>query len=139
MRRYTEIEFDVDITVDKFYSDEALITSILQNIIENAIKYQREDSEQPEVRIYIHQQEDTSLKITVSDNGSGVDEKFQEKIFDIFYRATSTVKGSGLGLYIVKNAVHKLGGEISINSKPGEGTTMSIEIPQVPLPAENPS
>jgi PAS domain S-box-containing protein len=137
MRRYTEIEFDVDIEVDKFYSDEGLITSIMQNIIENAIKYQKEDSAAPEIKIYIKQQEDSSVHITVSDNGNGIDEKFQDKVFDIFYRATNAIKGSGLGLYIVKNAVFKLGGEIKLQSKLNEGTTMFIVIPPVPQPGEN--
>ena len=64
-----------------------------------------------------------------SDNGIGIAKENQERVFDMFYRATSLRTGSGLGLYIVKEMLHKLGGRLELTSQVGEGTSITIEIP----------
>ena len=55
-------------------------------------------------------------------------EKYADKIFDMFFRATNTSKGSGLGLYIAKEAVNKMGGNITVQSKPNQGSLFRIEL-----------
>jgi signal transduction histidine kinase len=65
--------------------------------------------------------------IEVIDNGRGIQKEHQAKIFDMFYRASDDSKGSGLGLYIVKEAVNKLNGDIRIKSTWGEGSTFSLK------------
>ncbi|HET9054522.1 MAG TPA: HAMP domain-containing sensor histidine kinase, partial [Cyclobacteriaceae bacterium] len=67
--------------------------------------------------------------IIFSDNGIGIEKNDLAKIFEMFYRATIQSDGSGIGLYIVKNAVEKLGGSISVSSKVGFGTTFTIKLP----------
>ena len=67
--------------------------------------------------------------VTISDNGIGIDEENLSRIFDMFYRATEQSDGSGIGLYIVKNAVDKLGGQINVASKPGHGTRFNLLLP----------
>ena len=67
--------------------------------------------------------------LQVSDNGIGIDERHLENIFKMFYRADEGSKGSGLGLYIVKETVDKLGGKIEVKSKSGEGTSFTITLP----------
>jgi signal transduction histidine kinase len=67
--------------------------------------------------------------ITFVDNGIGIRESSLRRIFEMFYRATDYGEGSGIGLYIVKNAVEKLGGEIKVASQPGEGTRFHILLP----------
>jgi signal transduction histidine kinase len=69
--------------------------------------------------------------IIFSDNGIGIEKNDLAKIFEMFYRATIQSDGSGIGLYIVKNAVEKLGGGISVSSKVGFGTTFTIKLPIV--------
>ena len=64
-----------------------------------------------------------------ADNGIGIDESVIGKIFSMFYRATDKSDGSGLGLYIVKEAVDKLHGNITVTSTVGEGTKFRIELP----------
>ena len=64
-----------------------------------------------------------------ADNGIGIDEANLNRIFEMFYRATEQSDGSGIGLYIVKNAVDKLGGQISVSSRPGQGTRFNIVLP----------
>ena len=69
--------------------------------------------------------------ITFEDNGIGIYDELQSKVFDMFFRASEISKGSGIGLYIVKNAIEKLGGKIRLESTVGVGTTFYIEIPNL--------
>jgi signal transduction histidine kinase len=74
-------------------------------------------------------QEKKSLILYFADNGIGIAPEYLPKVFDMFFRATEKSDGSGLGMYIVKQTVDKLGGEILINSQLGEGTQIEIKIP----------
>ncbi len=111
-----------------FYSDHWRISEIFRNLISNAIKYRQLVTKNPEVMVKIHI-DHLRADISFSDNGIGIEEKSLARIFDMFYRATEQSDGSGIGLYIVKNAVEKLGGQISVASKPGQGTRFSIILP----------
>ncbi len=118
--------YNVDID---YYGDSGLMNSILQNIIDNAIKYKKKEDE-PEPMIIIAIDVDASqVKIGITDNGIGIQEGLVEKVFDMFYRATSASDGTGLGLYIVKTAVEKMGGKINLSSVYDKGTSVSIVIP----------
>jgi signal transduction histidine kinase len=64
--------------------------------------------------------------IEIADNGIGIAENMQVRVFDMFYRGTSDAQGAGLGLYLVKEAVNKLNGSIILKSNLGEGTTFKI-------------
>lgn len=112
----------------EFYSDQWRISEIFRNLISNAIKYRQLISNTPEVMVKIHV-DHLRADISFSDNGIGIDEKNLTRIFEMFYRATEQSDGSGIGLYIVKNAVEKLGGQISVASKPGHGTRFNIVLP----------
>ncbi|MEM1137899.1 MAG: HAMP domain-containing sensor histidine kinase, partial [Bacteroidota bacterium] len=63
------------------------------------------------------------------DNGKGIAEEYIDNIFDMFFKATTYSRGSGLGLYIVKESVNILKGEISVSSRQNDGSTFSIKIP----------
>lgn len=110
-----------------FYSDPWRIGEILRNLISNAIKYRRTDVES-EVSIKIRI-DHLCADIVFRDNGIGIKEGDLKRIFDMFYRATDRGEGSGIGLYIVKNAVDKLGGQIRVASSPGLGTRFQILLP----------
>ena len=69
------------------------------------------------------------MTIRISDNGEGIPSNELPKIFDMFYRGSESSQGSGLGLYIVKNAVNKLSGHIYVTSEEGMGTTFTVELP----------
>jgi PAS domain S-box-containing protein len=112
----------------EFYSDHWRISEIFRNLISNAIKYRQLISDNPEVTIKIHV-DHLRADISFADNGIGIDDKNLNRIFDMFYRATEQSDGSGIGLYIVKNAVEKLGGQISVASKIDQGTRFSIILP----------
>jgi PAS domain S-box-containing protein len=122
MKRYVKIEGI------SFFSDQWRVSEIFRNLISNAIKYRRLYVDDSEIQIRIHV-DHLRADVSFSDNGIGIEEPCLAKIFDMFYRATEQSDGSGIGLYIVKNAVDKLGGQINVASKPGLGTRFNILLP----------
>lgn len=103
---------------------------VLENLLENAIQYSKDDKKEIEVEII---NSEKHLKIKVRDTGMGIPEKEQSKIFSEFYRASNARKhlstGSGIGLYMTKKYVKAHKGEIRFESTEGVGTTFFIEIP----------
>lgn len=111
-----------------FYSDNYRLAVIINNLISNAIKYRDATKEKSFINIDIKITE-ASLSLLFEDNGIGISMEYVEKIFDMFFRATERSEGAGLGLYIVKETVDKLGGTVSVESVLGEGVTFKIEVP----------
>jgi PAS domain S-box-containing protein len=115
-------------TTYPFYSDRYRVTIVLNNLLSNAIKYQDYEKKDSHLTIRIETLEDRCM-ITFEDNGIGIHESHLDKIFNMFYRASEAAKGSGLGLYITKETVHKLGGTLTVSSIHGESTTFQLELP----------
>ncbi|MEP6683067.1 MAG: sensor histidine kinase [Parafilimonas sp.] len=113
---------------EKFISDKRRIATIINNLVSNAIKYADLTKLKPCININIFVESNTA-QIEINDNGIGIEEDKLGKIFTMFYRATSSSTGSGLGLYLVKETVEKLDGHVSINSIKGEGTRIKLTIP----------
>ena len=113
-----------------FYSDITRISTIINNLLSNAIKYHRFENNNPFINIIIEINKERALFI-VEDNGLGIDSVHVDKVFEMFYRASESSYGSGLGLYIVKNAVSKLRGTIQLKSALNEGTKFTVEIPNL--------
>lgn len=127
---YENIRFDVVIDDDlSFKSDRRLIKIILQNLIENSIKYSKSKEFDPYVNIIIKQAAEDYMCIVVEDNGIGIDERAHDKIFDMFYRANDEVPGSGLGMFILKTVVERLDGEVNLSSQLGVGTKFVVLLP----------
>lgn len=124
----SEISKSVKVDGIDFYSDPWRISEIFRNLISNAIKYRQSGGVDSEVSIRVHV-DHLRAEINFSDNGIGIDEANLARIFEMFYRATEQSDGSGIGLYIVKNAVDKLGGQINVSSRPGQGTRFNIILP----------
>lgn len=113
-----------------FYSDRHCLFSVLTNIISNAIRY-RDVHKESFVNIAVTHNHD-GAEVIIADNGIGIAEGVQEKIFEKFYRVNNTPGGSGLGLYMVKHLMEKLGGTLQLLSVLGEGTTFRLQIPNLP-------
>ena len=111
-----------------FYSDEYRLTVIMNNLLSNAINYKDTAKEKCILNIGVLITKEKAL-ISVEDNGIGIPKEYQSKIFNMFFRGTVKSKGAGLGLYIVKETVNKLGGKISIRSDYGKGATVQLELP----------
>ncbi len=107
-------------------SDRQRLQMILYNLIGNAIKYQDEKKQLPWIKINYKNIGDNWL-VEVVDNGIGVPEEHKSKIFGMFYRATEKSTGTGLGLFIVKEAAEKLSGKVSFHSEEGKGSIFSVE------------
>lgn len=117
-------EYEPDFTIK---SDPSRLKIIFSNLITNSVKYHNYDQPRPFIKVIASKNADaTEVKIT--DNGQGIPEEFLVKIFDMFFRASESAEGSGLGLYIVKDTVDKLGANISVASKYGEGTTFTLTL-----------
>ena len=119
------LEIDESMTI---FSDTSRLKIIFNNLLSNAIKYVHPITGECKIRITA-QVLKGKVEIMVADQGMGIAEEYQEKIFEMFFRATSAAPGSGLGLYIVKEAVNKLDGSIRLESKKGEGTTFYLSLP----------
>lgn len=113
------------------------IGEIFNNLISNAIKYNKEGG-WVKVRLF---EIDEHISVEISDNGLGIDNEHLSRIFDEFYRVdgrrNSPVKGSGLGLSIVKKMVEAHGGMIDVKSEIGKGSTFKINFPKVFEPKNN--
>ncbi|MCS7076660.1 MAG: HAMP domain-containing histidine kinase [Bacteroidia bacterium] len=110
------------------YTDKTRLKMVLQNLLSNAFYYH--DPQKPKCWIKLTIQIDPDkVKIEISDNGIGIEEKHLNKIFEMFYRGTEKAPGTGLGLYIVKQVLEKLEGEIFVRSTYMQGTTFIIEFP----------
>jgi PAS domain S-box-containing protein len=128
LRTAEVVTTEIDIQGGDFYSDRWRLAEIFRNLISNAIKYRRMDIERPLVKVTIRVSQ-VEADISFSDNGIGIEPDKLLNIFEMFYRASTQSDGSGLGLYIVKNAVEKLGGQIDVFSRPLQGTEFKIIIP----------
>ncbi len=113
---------------EDFYSDKTQLHVILSNIISNAIRYHNYSRSEPYIAVNI-KVENNKASIEVKDNGQGIGDEHINRIFDVFYRASKAKDGSGLGLYIVKEAVSRLKGNISVKSVINHGTSFIIELP----------
>jgi two-component system phosphate regulon sensor histidine kinase PhoR len=111
--------------------DKTHLTNALCNLIDNAIKYAKE---KPDITIHTYNR-GKFLLMEVSDNGIGIEKKYQKKVFDKFFRIPTgdihNVKGFGLGLAYVKKIVEIHQGIIEIKSEPNKGTIFTISLPNV--------
>jgi len=125
-----DTHFTVEVDQDMpFYGDAFRIEVILGNLISNAIKYQKEEEKNKKVDIHIEVKKDIA-QISITDNGMGILNEHLEKIFTQFFKS-KTNHGSGLGLFIVKEALNKINGKISVSSNTQDGTTFKITLPNV--------
>lgn len=136
MKEWAGIKYSIRVEQEHpFYSDINLLYSILQNLIENSVKYKRlKNNSKISVKAVVGLRQ---AEISVSDNGLGILPQLQERIFEMFYRAHLDSTGTGLGLYLVRNAVQKLGGTIRLESIPEEGSTFELSLPNL-FPQDNP-
>ncbi|MFN8398078.1 MAG: ATP-binding protein [Bacteroidia bacterium] len=119
----------ISITGDfPFHGDSFHIGIVMGNLLSNAVKYQ--DLRKPEswLSVTVDTRADRAV-ITVEDNGVGIPEEHKGRIFELFYRATNQSFGSGLGLYITRNAVEKMNGTIQMESTEGAGTKFTVMLP----------
>lgn len=131
MDRASRVKIYTDIYGNSaFFSDSGRLAIVFQNLISNAIKYQDLEKTDPFLKIRVSSGL-RNAQILIEDNGKGIKQEFLTRIFDMFFRASDESYGSGLGLYITKQVIEKLGGTLAVNSEFGKGTTFAITIPNL--------
>lgn len=110
--------------------DENQMLQLFQNLVANAIKY-RHPERNPAIRIWADREGDERWRFSVGDNGMGIDTAHHERIFEPFIRlhAAAEIEGTGVGLAICRAVVERHGGQLSVDSRPGEGSTFWFTIP----------
>jgi signal transduction histidine kinase len=111
-----------------FYTDQERLEIILDNIVRNAFHFYDSNKAHSFVRITIII-DSTDAYVEILDNGIGIGKAHQSQIFNMFYKASNLSKGAGLGLYIVKESLHQLDGNIIVESEIGFGSLFKIRIP----------
>jgi PAS domain S-box-containing protein len=113
------------------YTDLLRLNVIVRNLLSNSIKFADHSKTISIIFIETTLREDKKFVLSITDNGLGIDKEYQERIFDMFYRGNEKSDGNGLGLYIVRQAVEKLGGELKFASQLGKGSTFMVILPSV--------
>lgn len=121
------IKFTKELYIDKIQSDNLRLKIIISNLISNAIKYADNNKQEMYVSIKTYFI-DGCHKIEVADNGIGINDEYKDNIFEMYF-GTNKNKGSGLGLYIVKEAVENIKGNISVSSQSNIGSKFIVTIP----------
>lgn len=111
-----------------FYSDSNRMKVIFNNIISNSIKYSDPKNTEIDINIEVL---NGHAKINIKDKGKGIEKKYLDDVFKMFFRATDQNAGSGLGLYIVKETVSKLKGNITLESEVNKGTILKMKLPNM--------
>jgi two-component system OmpR family sensor kinase len=128
----TALEVEIDGDVGHASGDADRMQQVLVNLLDNASKY----ADGP-VRVSA-ESADGRVRIAVADAGPGIDAADRERIFEKFYRADPQLRhapsGTGLGLYISRELVERMGGRLDLSSEPGAGATFVVELPSASLP-----
>lgn len=122
------IKFTKSIQLEEFVGDEPRLLIIINNLVSNAVKYHDESKKTQYITIILSKQNDRVV-LKIKDNGLGIDANYKERIFDMFFVTDNKNRGSGLGLYIVANALESIDGTISVDSEVGKGSVFTIKFP----------
>jgi signal transduction histidine kinase len=118
----------------KIYADKTRLKTVLRNIISNSVKYKKREIGNPFVLLRFENSHH-HCSFSITDNGEGIPLESQHRVFEMFYRGTSSATGTGLGLYICKEMLDKMNARFAISSKPREGTTFTIQLSKIATPA----
>lgn len=111
------------------FSDAYRLKIVFTNLITNAIRYSDSSRQESWVKVSLEHQDHQHVTLAVADNGIGIEADIQDKVFHMFYRGTTHSTGTGLGLYIVREALAKLRGSIQFSSEKGKGTRFLVTLP----------
>lgn len=106
--------------------NEAALTQCFSNLLGNAVKFVPPGAK-PQVRVRAEPR-GNRVRVWVADNGIGIPEGFQQRLFTMFQRATGQYEGTGIGLAIVRKVVHRMGGEVGVESELGQGSRFWVEL-----------
>ncbi|NBJ97216.1 sensor histidine kinase [bacterium 1xD8-48] len=122
-----KLELEIDLDAVDYYGNKDLLAHVWQNILSNAIKFSPEHG----IIHILLRRENGSLITSITDNGIGMSEDIMRRVFEKFYQGdlSRSSQGNGLGLALAKRIVNLHGGDISVSSKEGKGTTFTVSLP----------
>ncbi len=123
-------EITVAFPLPRVRGNVAALTQCLSNLVGNAVKFVP-PGVVPRVKISATAR-DKRVRLSIQDNGIGIDPKMHEKIFGIFYRLSQDYDGTGIGLAVVRRAADRMGATIAVESEPGRGSTFHLELAAAP-------
>lgn len=126
---FEDIDFQLKFEHEKIFGDLFRTRIILDALLSNAIRYHHAKGDGRWIKVEVSETK-THLQILVEDNGQGIKDELLDGIFDMFVTANPKAKGSGIGMYILKETVDFMQGDIDLNSTFGEGTTVKITLPR---------
>ena len=125
-----KVDVQLNASNDLMDADEVHLTNLINNLVDNALKYSKDDSFQLNIST---KNIGKSIRITVEDHGIGMNKETLARVFEKFYRAHTgnvhNVKGFGLGLSYVKTMVEAHGGKVKVDSVLGKGSTFTVDLP----------
>lgn len=121
------IELDIDLDNADYSGSKELLAQVWQNIFGNAIKFTPQNGK---ICVHLRNKADR-VQVSISDNGSGMDDQTRQRIFEKFYQGDKSraASGNGLGLTLAKRIVDLHGGEIAVTSRPNVGSTFTVTLP----------
>ncbi|HTF82879.1 MAG TPA: sensor histidine kinase, partial [Cytophagales bacterium] len=126
--KFNGVKIETEVTDQNVFVDERMLKPILHNLVENSLKYSDPDKPNPFVKISIYII-DAQIYINILDNGIGIPEDYQNRVFEKFFRVGVKGSGSGLGLHIVQRCIEKLNGKIELVSTVRLGTSVTVILP----------
>ena len=128
-RNFSEIDVKLEPYVgDIFQLDKISLETIIRNLLKNAVDFSKINEAQAYIKVKSFS-EGENLIILVEDNGIGIPQEKQHLIYDMFYTSKSGGSSNGLGLYEVREALNKIGGDINVKSEEGKGSAFEVNIP----------
>jgi C4-dicarboxylate-specific signal transduction histidine kinase len=133
VRSSAELQLELPESLPEVYGASAELSQVFVNLIQNAVKALEEQAPdvrdpKPTILIHVDQMTRYELVIAVSDNGPGIAEDLQDKIFRPYYTTRKQGEGTGLGLSISSDIMHRFDGDLSVRSKPGQGASFLVSL-----------
>ncbi|HZI08390.1 MAG TPA: ATP-binding protein [Archangium sp.] len=125
--------------VPPILADEHGLGQVFLNLLINALHAVEKGPAEPRIRVALGLQEDGRVRVEVQDNGCGIAPEHMARIFEPFFTTKPPGVGTGLGLFICHGIISGFGGELSVESQPGQGTTFRVLLPAVPAQVKGPS
>lgn len=125
--RAPEADIEIEGKLPSVVANEAALTQCMSNLIENAVKFAR-PRVRPRVRIRGELLDRGRARLSVQDNGIGIDPMYWDRIFQMFQRVDNRFEGTGIGLTVVRQSVERMNGKVGLESRLGEGSTFWIDL-----------